>query len=484
MGTVDYMAPEQYTDASNVDARADIYALGMTLYEMVAGRLPWAANATEFEVLSMKAAGDLPPPTQFYPDIPPELVAVIEQAMDVDLGRRCQSADAFRSALEGVIRRTDTAAKKAREEEVQRVKADSSKVLQQYSEPEDNSMASPEVPKKVGVGWGLVSVAIIVVGLIGILVNGGQGARETLVEADRFYYGDQGVDLSFYKSARLYEKACDQGSARGCLQWALQVQYGQGVRKDEALGDMVVQSHPEAVWKVQGACDDSDDLRACTCLGEILSNGVGVPDDNERAVRLYKKACDGDEMAACFNLGVLYKIGRGVPKQPEKALSLFQSACDAGFPWGCSSISKFYMEGTVVRKDIELALHYLVQACDSGLLSSCVMLGTLYRDGEVVGKDERQAFNYYQQACDGRDSDGCIWLGVVYQLGKGVRADKRKAIKWYEESCALGSAGGCYLAGKIYEEDGPYELAQKSYQQCCDWDDADCCDLLRNLSAH
>jgi hypothetical protein len=123
IGTVDYMAPEQYTDASKVDARADIYALGMTMYEMVAGRLPWVANATEFEILTSKAAGNLPPPTQFYPDIPPELVSVIEQAMDVDLDRRCQSADAFRSALKGVIRSADAAAKKALAEEAHKARA-------------------------------------------------------------------------------------------------------------------------------------------------------------------------------------------------------------------------------------------------------------------------------------------------------------------------------------------------------------------------
>ena len=40
------MAPEQYKSASEVDQRADVYALGVTLYEMVSGRLPWDLNAS------------------------------------------------------------------------------------------------------------------------------------------------------------------------------------------------------------------------------------------------------------------------------------------------------------------------------------------------------------------------------------------------------------------------------------------------------
>jgi serine/threonine-protein kinase len=116
MGTIDYMAPEQHRDASKVDARADIYALGMTLYEMVAGRLPWAPEAGEFDVMSAKMAGNLPPPTQFYPDIPPELVKVLVDALQVDVGSRCSSADAFRSALKGVIRSAGTVSPEDEEE--------------------------------------------------------------------------------------------------------------------------------------------------------------------------------------------------------------------------------------------------------------------------------------------------------------------------------------------------------------------------------
>ena len=101
MGTVDYMAPEQYTDAKSVDQRADIYALGMTLYEMLAGRLPWNPSDTEFTVMSLKAKGELPPPTDFYPEIPAGVVKVISAATTVKPSERIQSIDGFIAALNG-----------------------------------------------------------------------------------------------------------------------------------------------------------------------------------------------------------------------------------------------------------------------------------------------------------------------------------------------------------------------------------------------
>ncbi len=59
MGTVHYMAPEQYTDAKRVDGRADIYALGLIAFRLLTGSLPWDEGASEFHVLTRKAQGEL-----------------------------------------------------------------------------------------------------------------------------------------------------------------------------------------------------------------------------------------------------------------------------------------------------------------------------------------------------------------------------------------------------------------------------------------
>lgn len=90
IGTPDYMAPEQLRGRVG-DARADIFALGTMLYEMVTGRLPYPGTDWE-ERLRSKRREDPTPPSAHVPGLAPALDAVVMRAIEPELKDRYQTA--------------------------------------------------------------------------------------------------------------------------------------------------------------------------------------------------------------------------------------------------------------------------------------------------------------------------------------------------------------------------------------------------------
>jgi len=101
LGTPSYMPPEQATGVEDVDTRADVYGIGITLYEMLTGKLPFDGanyNETLFKIVT----DDAPRPVSPIEELPEQVVSLLQRAMHKDPAERLQSVTELLLELEAL----------------------------------------------------------------------------------------------------------------------------------------------------------------------------------------------------------------------------------------------------------------------------------------------------------------------------------------------------------------------------------------------
>jgi TPR repeat protein/serine/threonine protein kinase len=227
-------------------------------------------------------------------------------------------------------------------------------------------------------------------------------------------------------------------------------QYIAGLFYEQGLG---VPKNDELAVKYYQLSADQGYAAALSNLGYCYKHGQGVREDRYEAVRLYGLGSDQNHATSLNNLGYCYQHGYGVQKDLPEAVKLYQRSAEQGHATAQNNLGYCYQYGQGCEKNLAEAVRLYELSASQGCSFGQNSLGHCYKRGHGVPKDYNKAVYYYRLAAEQGHATAQNNLGYCYQYGQGVEINYPEAVKWYKLSVDQGQAsaennlGFCYQCG-------------------------------------
>jgi hypothetical protein len=148
-------------------------------------------------------------------------------------------------------------------------------------------------------------------------------------------------------------------------------------------------------------------------------------------------AGQGDAQAQ-YRLGSMYRHGQGVPQDNDEALRWYRKSADQGYAAAEYGVEYMYFYGLSVQQDYSEAARWCRKAAEQGDAKAESSLGNQYFYGYGVTKDDSQAVFWYRRAADQGYAEAEYDLGYMYFYGRGVPKNKDEANRWYRKAADHG----------------------------------------------
>lgn len=161
----------------------------------------------------------------------------------------------------------------------------------------------------------------------------------------------------------------------------------------------------------------------------IIETGSSEKNNN---VNIEEMELERLKLAESGNADAQYALGCSFSNDNEQALKWFKKAAEQGHSEAQYSLGEIYKDD----QNYKQALEWHLKAAAQGNPSSENSLGDMYALGHGVTQNYKQAFSWYQKAAAQGNPSSQYNLGLMYEHGNGVPKNVAKALEWYQKSAA------------------------------------------------